>query len=97
MDFSMKKAAQNFSTIKDHQLRIVRNSPHIRYISERVMHEHLVDTRTGETPKFVNQDDVGGPFHDHYHCFFRRTYPGTKEWNEANYSRLERGEPMLIR
>lgn len=95
-DFAMRRASQNFLHNKDHQLRIVRNIPEIRYRTERVMHEQLIDTRTGSSPGFAQQSDYGGPFHDHFHLVFRRTEPGKKEFNEQNYSRLERGEKMLL-
>lgn len=94
-DFTMTKAAENWQTIYDHQLRCVRNHPKISYGQK--MHERLFDERTGETPKFLCQDPVGGPFIDHFHLFFRRTQPGHKEWNEQQYARLERGERMLVK
>lgn len=94
-DFGHRHPAQNWLQNRDHQLRIVRNTPEIMYETGRVMHERLIDTRTGNTPAFVSQDDYHGCFHDHYHLFYRRTQPGKKEANEANYQRLERGEAML--
>lgn len=99
-DFAMTKPSQNWygpEGNKDHQLRIVRNHPRIRYETSRVMHERLLDERTGKDPKFVAQDEHGGAFHDHYHLHFRRTEPGKKEWNEEQYARLSRGEKMLTR
>lgn len=97
MDFSMRKPTQNWQRNRDHQLRIVRNHPDIRYVTNVVMHERLIDTRTGKDPHFLMQDDYGGPFHDHFHMAFRRAHPGSKEWNEQQYARLSRGEPMEIR
>lgn len=94
-DFAMRHPCQNFLHNRDHQLRIVRNVPEIGYRTDRVMHEQLIDTRTGDGPSYAEQDDYGGPFHDHFHLFFRRTQPGKKEFNEANYQRLERGEAMI--
>lgn len=94
-DFSMTKPCENWSIVWDHQLRIVRNSPHISY--SKAMHEALLDNRTNKTPYYLEQDPVGGPFYDHQHLFFRRTQPGHKEHNEQNYSRLERGEPMIVK
>lgn len=92
-DFTMTKLCENYMTIFDHQLRIVRNSPHISY--SKAMHEALWDDRTGKTPKFLEQDPTGGPFYEHFHMWFRRSQPGHKESNEQNYARLERGEPMI--
>lgn len=94
-DYSMKKASQNWLDNRDHQLRIVRNVPDIAYETGRVMHERLLDNRTGKDPHYIAQDDYKGPFHDHFHLFYRKTQPGKKESNEQNYSRLERGEEMI--
>lgn len=93
-DFTMRKPTQNWLSNRDHQLRIVRNHPEIGYVTNVVMHERLLDNRTGKDPHFATQDDMGGPFHDHFHMAFRTAYPGTKERNEINYARLSRGEPM---
>jgi hypothetical protein len=82
-DFSMRRPAENWELIWDHQLRLVRNHPKIHYT--RGMHEALVDDRTGKTPFFLQQDPIGGPFIDHFHMFFRRARPGHKEANEAYY------------
>lgn len=95
-DFSMRKPSQNWLLNQDHQLRIVRNHPEIGYVKERVMHERLVDGRTGKDPVYQPQCEIGGPFHDHFHLFYRRTQPGKKEANEKNYERLSRGEKMIV-
>lgn len=95
-DYSMRKPSQNWLDNRDHQLRIVRNHPEIGYQKDRVMHERLLDNRTGKDPVYAAQDDYKGPFHDHFHLFYRRAQPGKKEFNEQNYSRLERGEKMIL-
>jgi hypothetical protein len=94
-DFGMKRVSQNWLDNRDHQLRIVRNLPDIGYIKDVVMHERLTDQRTGKDPVYHPQDDMGGPFHDHFHLVFRRTQPGHKETKERNYARLSRGEQMI--
>ena len=91
IDFTLNKPAQNWLRIPDWQLRIVKNLPEVAYQKDRVMHERLLDANTGEDPAYGDS----GLFHDHYHCYFRRTQPGKKEANEQNYSRLERGEAMI--
>jgi hypothetical protein len=90
-DFSLNKPCQNWLTNPDWQLRIVKNLPEVGYQKDRVMHEQLRDSTTGQDPMFVSPK----LYHDHYHMFYRRTQPGKKEGNEQNYSRLERGEKML--
>jgi len=94
-DFTRRRPTQNWLLNPDPQLRIVRNLPEIRYVTEKMMHERLIDERTGENPKHQIADLYAGPFHDHYHCFFRNARPGSKEFNERNYLLMERGEAML--
>lgn len=95
MDFTMRRPTMNWWRNHDHQLRIVRNLPEIGYVKDRLMHERMVDTRTGKDPNFAEEDPIGGPFHDHFHMAFRNAYPGTKERNERNYHRLTHGEKMI--
>lgn len=90
-DFTLNKPTQNWLLVPDHQLRIVRNVPEVGYQKDRVMHERLLDSSSGQDPLFA----AANLFHDHYHCFYRRNHPGKKEANETNYSRLERGEEMI--
>lgn len=93
LDFTHKNPTQNWNLIPDYQLRIVRNVPEINYISDIKMHERILDSRTGIDPiQYVGNEF----FHDHYHPFFRNSFPGTKQFNEQNYQRLERGEKMIL-
>lgn len=97
-DYTMRKPSQNWygpNGNKDHQLRILRNDPHIGYQRDRKMHERCLDDRTGKDPVFVAQDEHGGIFFDHFHLFDRVNQPGKKEENEQRYARLERGERMI--
>jgi glycosyltransferase involved in cell wall biosynthesis len=96
-DFGMNQPSQNWFHVKDHQLRIVRNIPEIQYRGDVKMHERLLDTRTGADPRFAEQCDIGGIFHDHYHLFYRRTQPGHKEWNEQQYAKLQAGGAMEVK
>lgn len=93
-DFSMTRPAENWEIIKDWQMRIVRNTPRIGYLPGVKMHERLCYLDTREEPKHATAHDQGGPFHDHFHLFYRQAQPGKKENNEANYLRLEQGEPF---
>lgn len=93
MDFTMTKPAENWNLIWDHQLRCVRNNKQIHYTLN--MHEALVDDRTGKTPKFLEQDPIGGPHYEHMHMAFRKEQPGHKEANEKRYASLSRGERMI--
>jgi glycosyltransferase involved in cell wall biosynthesis len=97
-DFTMKRPCRNWIIgDRDHQLRIVRNIPEIGYRKDVALHEKIWDSRRNGEPVYSTQDDYQGPFIDHFHPFFRKAYPGTKEWNEENYARLQRGERMVVR
>ncbi len=91
-DFTHTRPSQNWHQHPDWQLRIVRNIPEISYKTNVRMHEQLIDSRTGQTPKHFTGENI---YWDHYHLFYRFAHPGTKERNEENYGRLSRGEPML--
>lgn len=95
MDFTNKNPTQNWNLIPDYQLRTVRNVPEVKYVSDIKMHERLIDTRTGQDPLHIISDELL-IFHDHYHPFFRNSFPGTKQFNEQNYQRLERGEKTIL-
>jgi hypothetical protein len=97
MDFSHKNPTSNWAIVPDYQLRIVRNVPEINYRADIRMHERIIDDRAATEPVFcVLENGVDLEiFHDHYHVFFRNNFPNTKEFNEQNYKRLERGEKMI--
>ena len=94
LDFTHNNPTQNWHLIPDYQLRIVRNVPEINYVSNIKMHERIIDSRTGQEPLHINDDSLP-VFHDHYHPFFRNSFPGTKQFNELNYQRLEKGEKTI--
>ncbi len=70
-DFSWQSVVQNWHHIPDIQMRIARNIPEIGYKAEVRMHEQLIDHRTGREPRSLSPESSRGPFHDHYHCFFK--------------------------
>lgn len=90
-DFGMKQPSENWIERKDWQLRIVRNRAEIGYKTDVKMHEQIIDSRINDVPRHYTADDYGGPFHDHFHLFFRYAQPGKKEANEAYYERLAQG------
>lgn len=70
-DFTWKRPTENWMVRKDYQLRIVRNNGHIGYREYPKMHEHCFDNRTGENPTHFRPTMQHGPFHDHYHCWYK--------------------------
>ncbi len=74
-NFHWDAPTQNFSTIQDLQLRIVRNCEHVVYDPRVKMHEQIIDRRTGKGPSFAQPTEDEGPFLDHFHLFFKAQEP----------------------
>lgn len=92
MDFSLKKAAQNFCDIKDYQCRLVRNSQHIGFKPERKMHEHLVDFRTGNEPNMIRQQPSEREIAIyHFHVPFKKMSPEKNRLDMQTYQSLDKG------
>lgn len=70
-DFTWKSPVQNWHTIPDWQCRVVRNLPHIGFKAEVRMHECMWDFERKAPPRGFRADPFRGPFHDHYHCWFK--------------------------
>lgn len=92
-DFSLQRPTQNWFINRDWQLRLVKNEPFIRYKSDIKMHEQIIDDRTGTTPKFVEvqNEHLLGPFHDHFHCFFKPLEPEQRAEDISIYNALHEG------
>lgn len=82
------KPCQNWMQIADWQLRIVRNCQHVSYLSSVRMHEQIRDTRTGGDPRFARADVERGPFHDHYHCWYKAMEKEQRQHDIAIYDSL---------
>lgn len=88
------KPCQNWYKILDYQLRIARNCEHIYYKSEVKMHEQIWDDRTGQEPRFVRGNVLRGPFHDHYHCWYKPMELEQRQEDIAIYDALAEGRPL---
>ncbi len=75
----------------DWQLRLVKNSPYLCYDPEVRMHERLVDTRTWESPKYINGSLTEGPFIDHYSVHFKKMDPQKNQQDAETYEELSPG------
>lgn len=87
-DFTWKRPTQNWVEIHDLQMRILRNVPHVIYSEFPKMHERIIDTRTGAEPRHHRATLPYGPFHDHYHCFFKLQEPEQRLHDIAIYDNL---------
>lgn len=87
-----KQLCQNYqSTEHDWQLRLVKNSPYLCYDPEVRMHERLIDTRTWESPKYINGSTSEGPFIDHYSIHFKKMDPKKNKQDAETYETLTPG------
>lgn len=82
-----ERPCQNFSTIHDWQLRCVKNSRFVCYDPEWRMHEKLVLTQTWAEPPYIRGD--GGPFIDHFHCFYKIRDPEKNKQDMETYRKLD--------
>lgn len=91
-DFSWTKPRQNWHKIPDIQMRIMRNIPEIGFKAEVRMHEQLRDSRTGGEPRSYPATPDRGPFHDHYHCFFKLMEPEQRAHDIQIFDAIYKGE-----
>lgn len=97
-DFTWNRPTQNWLEIPDWQARIVRNSPHIGYKTETPMHEHIVDFRSGKSPKWYHPDDHQWRdfphrivWFDHYHNWFKPMEVDQRQHDIAIYNAIDQG------
>ncbi len=90
-DFGWKSPVQNWHTIPDIQMRIVRNVDYIHFRPEVRMHEQLIDSRLGHEPASAPAEPHRGPFHDHYHCFFKPMERTQRAHDIAVYDAIHEG------
>lgn len=97
-DYTWKRPCQNWCQIPDWQLRIVRNSERVGYLSEKKMHEQCMDSQTGDCPKFATerQGDPRGIFIDHYHCFWKAQEPDQRREDIDIYNALDSNSTALM-
>lgn len=90
-DFTWKHPTQNWHTIPDWQCRIIRNKPHIGFKSEVRMHENMWDFERMAPPVGYWSDVHRGPFHDHYHCWFKPMERDQRAHDIAIYDAIHEG------
>lgn len=84
---------ENWMTINDWQMRIVRNCDHVVYTPVTRMHERITDLRNpGHEPRFRRATVEEGPFHEHLHCFFKPMETEQRQHDIAVYDSLNEGK-----
>jgi glycosyltransferase involved in cell wall biosynthesis len=82
---------QNWHTIPDWQLRVLKTSPYLFYDPNERMHEKLLDSRTWSEPRYLTGDQTNGPFHCHHHIWFKAKDGAQNKEDAEIYNQLESG------
>lgn len=92
-DYTWKRPCQNWHLHPDWQLRIVKKSDGITYLTEHKMHEKLRRVSNGEEPSYASQEptDLRGLHVDHFHCFWKAQEPEQRKEDIAIYDALHYG------
>lgn len=91
MDCSYNHPAQNWNQHRDLQCRLVRNVEHVGYKPERLIHEHIIDKRSGQEPAMLrpNQNEREVAIF-HLHPFFKPMNPAKNVEDLQTYQALDK-------
>lgn len=70
-DFTFTRPCENWTIIKDYQLRCMKSRSGVGFTREPKMHERAWDFDLKRDPSYIPDDDRKGPFIDHFHCHFK--------------------------
>jgi len=87
-DHSWTRPTQNWWEIADWQSRVIRNNGAIGYNVGHRMHEGLV----GGSRAWHGNATHDGPYHDHFHCFYKPMEPEQRKQDIMIYDRLSTDE-----
>lgn len=93
-DHSWKRPTQNWHEIADWQSRTIRNNGNIGFSSDVKMHEQIRHLRGGHVNSWKGNAPDNGPYHDHFHCFYKPMEPEQRKQDIAIYDALHEGRPM---
>lgn len=91
-NFHWNKPCQNWMDCPDWQMRVLRNRDYIGFNPSVKMHEQCLDFRKNDSPSFARGDVEIGPFHDHYHCYFKPMEVEQRQEDIEIYNRLAFGD-----
>jgi len=90
--FGFKRPTENWSTIKDYQLRCMKSRCGMGYTTLPKMHERAIDTNTKRDPEYIQDDNLLGPFIDHFHLHFKAMEPEQRKEDILAYDALHKSE-----
>jgi len=85
------RPCENFSTIQDWQLRLLKNSPFLFYDPAFKMHEKILDSRTWAEPRFLRCNRPHDPWFSHHHCHFKPLEAAQNAEDAKIYEMLDKG------
>lgn len=92
-NFHWDSPCQRWDRISDWQARILRHCDHVQYRADIRMHEQLIDTQTGKSPRWyqptIENCEV---YHDHYHTHFKGMEVEQRLHDIEIYNRIHAGE-----
>lgn len=91
MDAGFTRPAQSWHQHRDLQCRLVRNVPYVGYKPERKIHEHIIDTRSGNEPAMYRpKEDAREVAIFHLHNVFKPMTPAKNTEDLATYQALDK-------
>lgn len=90
-DFTWKNPCQNWHAIADWQARTIRNNGKVGFKPDVKMHEQMVPLTCENIIMWQGNAQGDGPYHDHYHCFFKPMEPEQRKHDIQIYNAIHEG------
>lgn len=91
-DMTYKRPTQNWTIIRDYQLRCMKTGGVVGFRPFPKMHEQAVDYRTNRSPLYIPDDPFMGPYLDHHHCWYKPMEKEQRASDIAAYDSLHKSE-----
>jgi len=90
-DHTWKRPCQNWHHVADWQARILRTNGNVGFDPNVAMHEKLI-SKVGGAPRIWEEPSQGtGPYHDHFHCWYKPMEPEQRAADIEVYNRIHEG------
>lgn len=87
-DHTWTRPCQNWHDIADWQARVIKNNGTIGFDQNVKMHEQIRHLRGGHVNMWQGNAKDDGPYHDHFHCFYKPMEPEQRKHDIAIYDAL---------
>lgn len=86
------KPTQNFTIIRDYQLRCMKSRSGIGFTTKPRMHERAFDFDLNREPDYVPDDPKFGPYMDHYHLWYKGMEKEQRQEDIRVYDLLDKSD-----